>query len=56
MKAARDEEVEGAGPNLAQSLTKLDLIDEYRIYLHHIVLGHGTIFRGIPASAPPCGS
>jgi riboflavin biosynthesis pyrimidine reductase len=26
---------------LAQTLTELGLIDEYRIYLHPVVLGHG---------------
>jgi dihydrofolate reductase len=34
LKAERDGEIEVAGPNLAQSLTELGLIDEYRIYLH----------------------
>jgi dihydrofolate reductase len=38
----RDGEIEVAGPHLAQSLTELGLIDEYRIYLHPVVLGHGT--------------
>ena len=42
LKAERDGEIEVAGPNLAQSLTELGLIDEYRIYLHPVVLGHGT--------------
>jgi dihydrofolate reductase len=37
-------EVEVAGPVLAGSLTGLGLIDEYRIYLHPIVLGHGRPF------------
>ena len=41
LKAERDGEIEVAGPGLAQSLTELGLIDEYRIYLHPVVLGHG---------------
>jgi dihydrofolate reductase len=41
LKAERDGEIEVAGPNLAYSLTELGLIDEYRIYLHPVVLGHG---------------
>ena len=42
LKAERDGEIEVAGPDLAQSLTELGLIDEYRIYLHPVVLGQGT--------------
>src|SRR6187549_2097360 len=42
LKAERDGEIEVAGPNLARSLTELGLIDEYRIYLHPVVLGHGA--------------
>src|SRR5256885_16410062 len=38
LKAERDGEIEVAGPTLAQSLTELGLIDEYRIYLHPVVL------------------
>jgi dihydrofolate reductase len=41
LKAERDGEIEVAGPTLAQSFTELGLIDEYRIYLHPVVLGHG---------------
>ena len=41
LKAAHEGEIEVAGPNLAQSLTELSLIDEYRIYLHPVVLGKG---------------
>lgn len=37
-----DGEIEVAGPDLAKSLTDLGLIDEYRIYLHPVVLGQGT--------------
>src|SRR5687768_322405 len=48
LKAARDGEIEVAGPNLAQSLTALGLIDEYRIYLHPVVLGHGTPYFAGP--------
>lgn len=46
-----DGEVEVAGPDLARSLTELGLIDEYRIYLHPVVLGHGTPFFG--SARPP---
>src|SRR3954468_9881997 len=38
LKAERDGEIEVAGPELAQSLTELGLIDEYRIYLHPVVV------------------
>lgn len=44
LKAEREGEIEVAGPTLAKSLTELGLIDEYRIYLHPVVLGHGTPF------------
>jgi len=42
LKAEHDGEIEVAGPDLARSLTELGLIDEYRIYLHPVVLGRGT--------------
>ena len=42
LKAEVDGEIEVAGPDLASSLTRLGLIDEYRIYLHPVVLGRGT--------------
>ena len=48
LKAERDGEVEVAGPDLARSLTDLGLIDEYRIYLHPLVLGHGTPYFAGP--------
>jgi dihydrofolate reductase len=48
LKAERDGEIEVAGPNLAQSLTDLGLIDEYRIYLHPVVVGHGTPYFAGP--------
>jgi dihydrofolate reductase len=44
LKARLDGEIDVAGPVLAGSLTDLSLIDEYRIYLHPIVLGHGKPF------------
>ncbi|MER8527279.1 MULTISPECIES: dihydrofolate reductase family protein [unclassified Mesorhizobium] len=37
-------EISASGPELAQSLTDLGLIDEYRLYLHPVVLGHGKPF------------
>jgi dihydrofolate reductase len=48
LKAERDGEIEVAGPALAQSLTELDLIDEYRIYLHPVVLGYGKPYFAGP--------
>lgn len=48
LKAQRDGEIEVAGPNLARTLTDLGLIDEYRIYLHPVVLGHGTPYFAGP--------
>jgi dihydrofolate reductase len=42
LKAERTGEIEVAGTLLAHSLTELGLIDEYRIYLHPVVLGRGT--------------
>src|ERR687884_1327537 len=48
LKAERDGEIEVAGPTLAHSLTELDLIDQYRIYLHPVVLGHGKPYFARP--------
>ncbi|MBC6982165.1 dihydrofolate reductase family protein [Caulobacter sp. 17J80-11] len=42
LKAELDGEIEIAGPGLAGALA--DLIDEYRLYLHPVVLGGGTPF------------
>ena len=47
LKAQLDGEIDVAGPDLARSMTDLGLIDEYRIYLHPVVLGYGkTVFAG----------
>jgi dihydrofolate reductase len=48
LKAGREGEIEVAGTILAQSLTELGLIDEYRIYLHPVVLGHGKPYFAAP--------
>ncbi|MBD0319034.1 MAG: dihydrofolate reductase family protein [Gemmatimonadetes bacterium] len=48
LKAERDGEIEVAGPVLARSLTDLGLIDEYRIYLHPVVLGRGSPYFAGP--------
>lgn len=37
-------ELDVAGPTLAGSLTNLGLIDEYRLYIHPVVLGSGQPF------------
>jgi len=48
LKAELAGEIEVAGPELAQSLTELGLIDEYRLYIHPVVLGHGKPFFAGP--------
>ena len=48
LKAEREGEIEVAGPALAHSLTELGLIDEYRIYLHPVVVGHGKRYFAGP--------
>jgi dihydrofolate reductase len=48
LKAEREGEIEVAGPELARSLTDLGLIDEYRIYLHPVVLGNGRPYFAGP--------
>ena len=48
LKAERDGDIEVGGPVLARSLTDLGLIDEYRIYLHPVVLGSGAPFFAGP--------
>ena len=48
LKVERDGEIEIAGPDLAASLTALGLIDEYRIYLHPVVLGGGKPYFAGP--------
>lgn len=48
LKAQLTGEIAVAGPVLAGSLTNLGLIDEYRIYLHPVVLGSGNPFFAGP--------
>lgn len=48
LKDTREGEIEVAGPSLANSLSELGLIDEFRIYLHPVVLGHGKPYFAGP--------
>jgi len=48
LKAGLTGEIEVAGPDLARSLGDLGVIDEYRLYIHPIVLGHGKPFFAGP--------
>jgi dihydrofolate reductase len=41
-------EISVSGPELARSLTELDVIDEYRLYFHPVVLGRGKPFFAGP--------
>jgi len=44
LKARLEGEIDVAGPELAGTLTALDLIDEYRLYFRPFVLGGGKPF------------
>jgi len=44
LKAELVGEIQVGGPTLARSLTDLGLIDEYRLYVHPVVLGRGKPF------------
>ncbi|HTI68306.1 MAG TPA: dihydrofolate reductase family protein [Caulobacteraceae bacterium] len=48
LKAELEGDIEVAGPALAGSLTDLGLIDEYRLYVHPVVVGHGKPFFAGP--------
>ena len=48
LKAERVGEIDVGGPDLARTLGDLGLIDEYRIYLHPVVLGGGKPFFAGP--------
>jgi dihydrofolate reductase len=48
LKAERVGEIDVGGPDLARTLGNLGLIDEYRIYLHPVVLGGGKPFFAGP--------
>jgi dihydrofolate reductase len=48
LKAQLAGEIDIAGPNLVGSLTGTGLVDEFRIYLHPIVLGRGNPYFAGP--------
>jgi len=48
LKARLAGEIAVSGPCLARSLTDIGLIDEYRLYFHPVVLGHGKPFFAGP--------
>ncbi|WP_119392817.1 dihydrofolate reductase family protein [Taklimakanibacter lacteus] len=48
LKAGLTGEIQVGGPELAQSLTDLGLIDEYRLYFRPFVLGRGKPFFAGP--------
>lgn len=44
LKARLDGEIEVAGPEIAAGLADFGLVDEYRLYLHPVVVGGGKTF------------
>jgi dihydrofolate reductase len=51
LKTELEGDIHVGGPALAKALTAAGLIDEYRLYLHPVVLGQGTPFFAGPT--PP---
>ena len=54
LKAQLVGEIEAGGPELAGALTNLGLIDEYRLYLHPVVLGSGSRSSRAPCRRSAC--
>lgn len=52
LKSRLDGYIEVSGPQLTHSFTQLHLIDEYRIYLHPVVLGKGKRYFAGPRPPP----
>jgi dihydrofolate reductase len=48
IRSTYEGEIEVAGPRFAYALTERGLIDEYRLYLHPVVLGHGAPYFAGP--------
>jgi dihydrofolate reductase len=48
LKTQLDGAIEVSGPELARSLTDFGLVDEYRLYIHPVVLGRGKPFFAGP--------
>lgn len=48
LKTDLEGDIHVGGPVLGRSLTDLGLIDEYRLYLHPVVLGQGAPFFAAP--------
>ena len=48
LKTGHDGVIEVSGPELAASLTGFGLVDEYRLYIHPVVLGGGKPFFAAP--------
>lgn len=57
LKAETEGEIEVAGPTLAASLSRMGLIDEYRLFVQPVVLGGGKPFfaPGVPLDLRPLG-
>ncbi len=51
LKSEHEGDIEVAGPTLAHSLGALGLVDEYRMYVHAVVLGGGA--RYFAGARPP---
>ena len=58
LKVEHEQDISVAGAGLAASLSRLGLIDEYRLYMHPVVLGGGKPFfeAGSSPKLKPLGS
>jgi dihydrofolate reductase len=58
LKAETDGEISVSGAGLAASLSRLRLVDEYRLYMHPLVLGGGKPYfeAGLSLNLKPLGT
>ena len=48
LKESHEGQIEVAGPTLASGLSQVGLVDEFHIYVHPVVLGHGKAYFAGP--------
>ena len=55
LKASTDHDLSTGGPTFTSSLIDAGLVDEFRLYVHPVVLGGGTRFFEAGSRGSTCG-